>query len=406
WLQPIVDTFWEVSYATVVESQVARLNGGVWALDTVNFAEAVYFYSGECTGGGGGDCEPGDITTFFSGGNSFAGNMFNVTASGGDDVLVEGFDINMASGSGLISVYYKSGTYVGFESNAGAWTLLGSETVNSAGANNPTPLNVGGLVIPAGETYGIYVTSTDYTSNNFTMNYTNGDNVFSDAYVTIQTGVGKGNPDFTGTTFQSRSWNGTIYYCAGEGGGGTDCSNPVVDINQDQSNTCMAFLNQTGIAQSFTAESSMSAGAGFWFTSPVTGGETLVVELYDNLPNGGGVLLASGSTVAPGGDNWVDVFWTTPASTTVGNMYYLVVSGSVSACMGGTTFNSYPGGHLYANAGYGPFPDWDYTFRHYGCDGGGGGGDCEWEVHVWGAGFGDEVSWFLDEGGKIGRAHV
>src|SRR5690606_27985356 len=119
------------------------------------------------------------------------------------------------------------------------------------------------------------------------------------------------------------------------------------------------------------------AGAGFWFTGPVTGGETLVVELYDNLPNGGGVLLASGSTVAPGGDNWVDVFWTTPASTTVGSMYYLVVSGSVSACMGGTTFNSYPGGHLYANAGYGPFPDWDYTFRHYGCDGGGGGGgDC------------------------------
>src|SRR5690606_29176089 len=223
WLQPIVDTFWEVSYATVVESQVARLNGGVWALDTVNFAEAVYFYSGECTGGGGGDCAPGDITTFFGGGNQFAGNMFDVTASGGDDVLIEGFDINMDPGSGLISVYYKSGSYVGFESNAGAWTLLGSETVNSAGTNNPTPLNVGGLVIPAGETYGIYVTSTDYTSNNFAMNYTNGDNVFSDAYVTIQTGVGKGNPDFTGTTFQSRSWNGTIYYCAGEGGGGGDC---------------------------------------------------------------------------------------------------------------------------------------------------------------------------------------
>src|SRR5690606_26335207 len=79
----------------------------------------------------------------------------------------------------------------------------------------------------------------------------------------------------------------------------------------------------------------------------------------------------------------------------------LVVRGSVSACMGGTTFNSYPGGHLYANAGYGPFPDWDYTFRHYGCDGGGGGGDCEWEVHVWGAGFGDEVSWYLDEGGTV-----
>ncbi|PIV49728.1 MAG: hypothetical protein COS19_07155, partial [Flavobacteriaceae bacterium CG02_land_8_20_14_3_00_34_13] len=34
------------------------------------------------TGGGGGGCTPNDLTTFFTGGNSFAGNMFDVTASG------------------------------------------------------------------------------------------------------------------------------------------------------------------------------------------------------------------------------------------------------------------------------------------------------------------------------------
>src|SRR5690606_31956208 len=112
-------------------------------------------------------------------------------------------------------------------------------------------------------------------------------------------------------------------------------------------------------------------------TTTVAAGQTLEVGLWDNLPNAGGVLLTSGSVTTPGGDAWVDVFWDTPASTTIGDMYYLVVEGTVLECMAGTTYDSYPGGHLYANAGYGPFPDWDYTFRHYGCEGGGGGGDCE-----------------------------
>src|SRR5690606_33521222 len=69
-------------------------------------------------------------------------------------------------------------------------------------------------------------------------------------------------------------------------------------------------------------------------------------------------------------------FWTTATSTAVGDMYYLVVEGTVTTCISGTSFDSYAGGHLYANAGYTPFPNYDYTFRHYGCEGGGGGGDC------------------------------
>src|SRR5690606_6971084 len=165
--------------------------------------------------------------------------------------------------------------------------------------------------------------------------------------------------------------------CTGGGGGGGDCSNPTVDINQDQSNTCMATLNQTGIAQSFIPVSDTAAGAGIWFIDPVTSGQTLTIELYDNLPNNGGVQLATGTTVAPGGENWIDVFYDTPTGVTIGDTYYIVITGTASACMGGTTFNSYPDGNLFANAGYQPFPDWDYTFRIYGCEGGGSGGDCE-----------------------------
>lgn len=161
----------------------------------------------------GGPCTPDDLTTSFAGGNTFAGNMFDVTASGGIDLLIEKFDVNIEPGTANISIYSRPGTYVGFEDDAAGWTLMGTEEVTSAGTGFPTEVNVGGLTIPAGETYGMYVTVTDYPS--VSMNYTNtpAGTPFSDASMTIETGVGKGNPDFTGSTFADRGWNGTIHYC-------------------------------------------------------------------------------------------------------------------------------------------------------------------------------------------------
>src|SRR5690606_27607618 len=198
-------------------------DGGVtWTQIAGN--EQTYNFEGECTGGGGGDCEPGIMELPFDASfNEFAGNMFDVTAIGGEDVEIEGFDVNIDPGTALISVYYREGSYVGFENSSAGWTLMGRETVTSAGENMPTYVDVGGLIIPDGDTYGIYVTVTDYPSTN--MNYTNGNNSFSDTYLQVNTGIGKGNPDFTGATFLERSWNGTIHYCAGEGGGGEpgDC---------------------------------------------------------------------------------------------------------------------------------------------------------------------------------------
>jgi len=69
------------------------------------------------------------------------------------------------------------------------------------------------------------------------------------------------------------------------------------------------------------------------------------------------------------------VFWD-PVSVTVGDTYYIVMEGTVSQCYAGDTNNPYPDGNVFANAGYQPFPTFDYTFRTYSCDGGGGGGTC------------------------------
>src|SRR5690606_13024124 len=114
-------------------------------------------------------------------------------------------------------IYYRTDSYIGNDLSNVGWILLGEESVVSAGNNNPTMVNIGNLLIPAGETYGIYVLVSDYPSAS--MLYTNipGSTVVSDSFLTLNLGVGKGNPEFTGSTFANRRWNGTIYYST------TDC---------------------------------------------------------------------------------------------------------------------------------------------------------------------------------------
>ncbi|MGB7340368.1 MAG: hypothetical protein WBC91_15835, partial [Phototrophicaceae bacterium] len=94
---------------------------------------------------------------------------------------------------------YKTGSYVGSETTAGNWTLLGSTTT---AAGSPVPVPIGGLSIPAGQTYGIYLF--------FSANYTNGANTYSNADLSISTGVGLCNL-FSGIN-NPRTWNGTVYY--------------------------------------------------------------------------------------------------------------------------------------------------------------------------------------------------
>jgi len=149
------------------------------------------------------------------------------------------------------------------------------------------------------------------------------------------------------------------------GGGGDVCADPMLEIEQNETNTCMAFVAE-GVAQAFQPVETMSAGAGFHFESAPTAGTDLTLALYDALPPDGGVILASGTTVADGSAVWIDVLWEVTA-VVPGNTYFLVVLGTADACMSGTTFDSYPGGDLYANAGYQIFPGWDYTFRTYSC---------------------------------------
>ncbi|MEM7187739.1 MAG: hypothetical protein AAF466_13890, partial [Bacteroidota bacterium] len=160
----------------------------------------------------------------------------------------------------------------------------------------------------------------------------------------------------------------------GGGGGGGVCPAPMLEINQDVEDTCMALISQTDLAQSYIPTETESAGAGIKFTAPSTG-EDLTLSLWDALPNAGGTMLATGTTVTTG-DVWVDVFWDPVVTVTPGNTYFITIEGTVTECVAGSTNDPYPDGEVYANAGYQQFPTFDYTFRTYSCDGGGGGGTC------------------------------
>lgn len=151
------------------------------------------------------------LSAGYAGGNGFDGNFFDVTAI--NTVPITGFDGNLDPGTHNIDVYYKVGTHVGFETNSGAWTLVGSSTgVVSNGNNVPTPLqvNFNGLTIPAGQTYAFCVV-TDAG-----INYTNGGTVgnvnVSNADMQILEGSGLSSPVFGGSIFTVRNWNGTIHY--------------------------------------------------------------------------------------------------------------------------------------------------------------------------------------------------
>ena len=157
------------------------------------------------------------IETTFAGGNAFAGNMFDLTVEG-NDLLVTGMDVHLGvfdgSGAGFnanVSVYARVGGYAGFETDAGSWTLLSQSFVTSQGTGSRTFVDVSDFLLSANTFYGFYVTLTNF-GNTQSMIYTTGSGVFSNADLRISTGIGRGNPDFTGAIFSNRTWNGAFYY--------------------------------------------------------------------------------------------------------------------------------------------------------------------------------------------------
>ncbi|MEZ4874702.1 MAG: HYR domain-containing protein [Flavobacteriaceae bacterium] len=154
---------------------------------------------------------PGSLTTTFSTNNGSAGNMFEVVPL--VDLTIESFDVNNTSTTTVdYQIYFKTGTYIGSESNAGDWTLVGTASgVPGNGQDNPTPLGLNmGVALTAGNTYSFYVADVGPGTHRYVNGTTEGALWASDANLEVYEGAGKGGL-FT-TTFRPRNFSGNIVY--------------------------------------------------------------------------------------------------------------------------------------------------------------------------------------------------
>jgi hypothetical protein len=149
------------------------------------------------------------LSTTFDGGNENDGSMFDVTAS--SNVILRRLDAHFLAGALEVEVYHRTGSYHGFEDDAGAWTLLGRVPLTGLGAGLPTPIPLAlDLSLEAGETCAFYVTNTDAASQPNIV-YTAGSGVvYSNPDLCVFEGLGLAYP--FGDAFEPRAWNGTIHY--------------------------------------------------------------------------------------------------------------------------------------------------------------------------------------------------
>lgn len=150
----------------------------------------------------------GSLTTTFASTSGTSGSMFNIRAF--STITVDSFAINILDMlPHTAEVYYKSGSYIGYENNASAWTLLGTYSVTGNGQDVPTILHAGELQMEVDQTYGIYITLTSGS-----MRYTNTTQTYTGSDISISDGAGINYP--FGTIYSPRVWNGTVYYSKGQ----------------------------------------------------------------------------------------------------------------------------------------------------------------------------------------------
>ncbi len=141
---------------------------------------------------------------------------------------------------------------------------------------------------------------------------------------------------------------------------------PVVDQNQPSDTFVMGVFTQGDLAQSFKQTASNIDGAGVFLGRGFGTSGNVTISLYSDLPNAGGNLLASGTALGTAG-NWVDVFWS-DISITPDFTYYLVFTSDAPSLAIRGDSSTYANGQAYANVGYQPYVNLDYTFRTFAND--------------------------------------
>ncbi|MCC5918536.1 MAG: PKD domain-containing protein [Cryomorphaceae bacterium] len=152
----------------------------------------------------------GQVDAPFFGTITFGGNFFDVFAQ--VPLEITGFDVhNTTSGSVTYEIYYKSGSWVGFQGNASAWTSAGTYVVTSAGSNNPTHISLNAPISVISGTYAICVVSQN-NLHRMGSGSAVGNLLASSSELDIFEGAGISTVPFSGNITSPRQFAGTIYY--------------------------------------------------------------------------------------------------------------------------------------------------------------------------------------------------
>ncbi len=177
-------------------------------------------------------CAQSPLTTTFTsdnGGSVGGAVYFDLQVNTG--VIITGLDLNFSSTAGTagsVDVYIKPGTYAGSEADIAAWSMVGTGSATSNGADVPTPVALASDIQLVTGSYGVAL-----VANGLSNLYTNGtgtNQTYSTTELTLTAGSA-GNLAFSGTPFTPRVVNTSISYTVG-GSAGSQTEVPIPAFNR------------------------------------------------------------------------------------------------------------------------------------------------------------------------------
>lgn len=139
---------------------------------------------------------------------NFNGTMFDLVAS--DSIVIDSFDVKIVSpGMQGVEVFYKSGSHLGFETDASAWTYYGNTTVDVINTNEWTAVPISGLSIAQGDTVGIHIRMQNAGSN---LAYQSVPAPITRSTQELTMITGSGISANFANNYYPRDWSGGVYY--------------------------------------------------------------------------------------------------------------------------------------------------------------------------------------------------
>lgn len=152
----------------------------------------------------------GSLHTTMANNNGSAGNMFDIVPN--TNLIFTGVDMHFATvGTTTVEVWYRQGSFVGFETSSAGWTLAHTTTVTTIASGTLTPIPGSfAILMEAGQTYGIYVTSVNGSPGTRYQNGTTLGTLYA-SNADLNFYEGKGGAYFA-STISPRIFNGNLYY--------------------------------------------------------------------------------------------------------------------------------------------------------------------------------------------------